>query len=245
MNIRKRGALALFAAFMAVSLSMPVLASAQTQDMSVMIIGSSLVRGIKPYLKQLLKQRGVPKPHIVGMGAPGWNLATHAASGRTERKLNGTEWDFVIMAGESDGLEEDAAWNGAIAMHAKVVEAGAQPVVLLTWLPKVWPMVVYDTLLNDYRSLASQTDTPLAPAGWAVREVAIANDPVGLWARSTHLSKLGRYLVTAVIYETITGESIVGKWAPKSFDDNAVTYLQNLANEIVFIDPGLAYWNIN
>ena len=62
----------------------------------ILLCGASVLYALfypAPYLKQLLKRRGIPKPRIVGMGAPGWNLATHAASGRTERMLKGTDWD--------------------------------------------------------------------------------------------------------------------------------------------------------
>ena len=244
MRTHARRSLALFfIACIGVSVARPPVVHAQ----SVMILGSSLVRGIKPNLKKLLKDVGVAKPRIVAIGAPGWDLASHARSDRTARKLNAEKWDFVVMAGASEGLETQEAIDGAVSMHAKVIAAGAQPVFLLTWLPAYFPLSEYDKLLGTidgttgYLPLAFDLDTPLAPAGWAVRQVRMDNDPVGLWARSTHLSKLGRYLVAAVVFATITGESTVGKAAPKSFG-NATPYLQSLADEIVFTDP--EHWNI-
>lgn len=231
----------------ALVLTQPAPAHAQGQ-VSVMILGSSLVRGIKPNLKNLYKDAGIAKPRIKAIGAAGWDMAKHAQSGRTLRKLTKDPFDFVVMAGSSKKFNAHD-YPGAIALHDRVVSTGAQPVFLMTWLPKLASLLLYDELLGErggntgYLPIAARLGVPMAPGGWAVRQVKLDGDPVGLWRKSTHLSPRGRYLVAAVIFATLTGTSPEGLVAPRSFGD-ATEYLQSLAASIVLSDDEAWPWNL-
>jgi hypothetical protein len=222
---------------------------AQAQEMNVLIIGTSLVRGIKKNLRDFLREDGYPRPKIVTRVEPGGSLEAHANSNRTKRALDQRPWDFVLMANTSKHMNAED-YPGARDLHDQVVARGAQPVFLMTWLPRLVSIPGWDGLRGvpggdiGYVPIAFELGAPVAPAGWAVRQVKIDGDPVDAWKRSTHLGKTGRYLAAAVVYATITGNSPIGLEAKGKTLAPFVDYLQGLADTIVLSNP-TDDWNIS
>ena len=221
-----------------------------TTKLNILLIGSSLVRGVKTGAKHLYRSIGV-KARIKGSARARWTLADHASSSRTAKIINQRPWDVVLLANASIGIGA-AYYDDATLLYDKIVPTGAAVGFMMTWFAEGTPLGAYDDLVGiaggdiGYVPIALQLDVPIAPAGWGVRNVVEDNAqsgiPLDLWQNSQHLNRAGRYLAAAIVFTTLTHMSPEGSWAPGGLTPNEIDYLQILARDTVLSDPGR--WNI-
>ncbi len=235
------------------AISAPQQAFAAPPDVRVLLIGSSLVRGVKSTLKKMYRQDGL-KAQIKAFAPAKWTLHDHAGSGRTASLIAARPWDVVLMAQASLGATIFDLPDVTI-LDDLITAQGATSGLLMTWYDQEVPASNYDLLKGTpdgstgYVPLAFALDIFVAPAGWGVRNVLVdieQGNPIAqtldLWKRRAHLGKAGRYLAGAIVYTTLTGNSPVGQWTPNSLDGSVTDYLQTLAADTVLTDP--TEWNL-
>ena len=216
----------------------------------VLILGSSLVRGMKKPLKTFLELDG-EKVKIKARGPAKWLLQRHSERPPTAKALQSRDWDFVIMAEQSQGTWAPERYAGASALYDKVVElSNAQPMFVMTWRDRGFPPAAYDGLKGQvggqvgYVPLAAMLDVPVAPAGWAFRNsIALDELPYDLWKDGHHLNTRGKYLVALVVFSVMTGQSPIGLPPQKKLAVGEAAYLQALAEATIADNAG--EWNLD
>jgi len=220
--------------------------AAAAADVKILLVGSSLVRGIKPTVKKLYKAQGL-KAKIRGHGPPRWTLERHAGSARTANIIRNNRWDYVLLAQNNIGLINTDLPDVA-SLHAQIVANGSSAGLLMNWYEPDTDLAVYDWLkgypgaTHGYIPTALALDIPIAPAGWGLRTAVFEGVLTDLWRGRQHLNNLGRYLVGVTVYTTLTKQNPIGAWAPAKFSPDQTAYLQSLVNETVLGNP--AQWNI-
>lgn len=227
--------------------------AAAASDVQILLIGSSLVRGIKPTLKKMYRQQGL-RAGIKGAGRAKYTLADHAGSARTASIIASRSWDVVLM-GQNSQTVTTFDLPDVETLENLITADGAASGLLMTWFDQDTPVSEYDLLkgtpdgTTGYVPLAFSLDIPIAPVGWGIRHVLLdieAGDPIAqsldMWKRRAHLGRAGRYLAGAIVYAALTGNSPVGQWTPNRLAGPTADYLQAVAADIVFSDP--AEWNL-
>lgn len=159
--------------------------------------------------------------------------------------------------------QESVAAGGALDDLAHAL--GSQTVLLLTWgrrlgddtNPDLYPdfSTMQDHLSEGYlayQTAFSTAERPVwvAPAGLAfarvyadVLETGATPEDDGTpfstlySADGSHPSPAGTYLVGAVLFETMTGESATGLPTPTNLTDEQAAYLQGVADRVVLDNP--------
>jgi hypothetical protein len=229
---------------------------ATTESIRLLLIGNSLMRGIKRPLSSMLAEIGIDAQ--IKTLAPGtWTLERHASSLLTENRIEARAWDFVIIQGKAIGLSDDnypalRTLNDKINAAAATFGADTQVILSMTWRDRGVGPERYDTLHGfpggtfGYIPIAFELDVPVAPIGWAIRNgLLLGTLPVDLWkgGKGRHLSNYGAYLAASVVYAVMRKETPVGAYAKERFDPATILYLQTLADSTVFGDP--AEWNLD
>jgi hypothetical protein len=212
----------------------------------VLLVGNSFLRGIRRHLVRFYRDRG-SFVRTKQNGPNGWTLARHAASGRTDKRIDQFDWDVIVLQEQSDGIDEERYPDSRV-LDSKIQARGAETMFLMTWRNRGQPVEDYDSLHGQeggsegYVPIALELGAGIAPVGWAVRSAVAAGLPYDLWRDGHHLNKLGRYLAACVLYAALTRSSPVGLGAPAAFDPPEALYAQQLAEDTVLAD--LAEWNL-
>jgi len=241
----------------------PSPASAQ-EELDILLMGNSLVRGVKSPLEKMLRAAGYDVK--IKAAAPGIrDLQYHADSPRSEKIITAKQWDFVFLQQKSIGLTEtDGGYDAVRTLVSKISNADQDAVImmLMTWRERdvPWQSTLWNQLIEwqhpttgdtwGYLPIAEELQIGVAPGGWAVREARrgfgdVTEPPVDLWkgGKGRHLSDVGGYLLACVLYTTITGNSPMDAYAPERIGSSMVEYLKGIAHDVVLTNP--AAWNLN
>ena len=239
-----------------VSFVAPTAEAGREPTISILLLGNSLVRGVKGPLKKMLVERG----EVVQMKAHGpgiWDLRKHAESPRTEKIITARPWDVVMLQEKSTGLSEDQGGYAAVRILEDIItENGSETCMFMTWRERdfdpatpggdfMWQLLHGQP--GDevgYVPIAFELDVPVVPVGWGIRQARLLNPSVELYkgGKGRHLGDLGRYLGASVAYAAVTGDSPLGAWAPNRIDPATAQFLQLVAEQIVLGNPG--EWNL-
>jgi hypothetical protein len=230
--------------------------AAQEYDLDVLLMGNSMVRGIKRPLGKMFAAQGLNVR--IKAAAPGLqDLQFHSESRRSDKIIHTRDWDVVFLQQKSTGLAEaEGGYNAVRVLFDKIQSTGAQTVLFMTWRERsIHPLnPSWDWLKGEpgdeigYVPIAWELGIGVAPVGWAVREARIrmGDAPtIDLWKgnKGRHLSDLGHYLGACVVYATLTGESPRGLWFADRLGPEITDFLQTIALEVVFgADNGT--WNL-
>jgi hypothetical protein len=224
-------------------------------DWEILFIGNSLVRGIKRPLASIFAAQG--QSARIKAAAPAIeDLAYHARSGRTQKIIEGKDWDFIFLQEKSIGLAEAGGGYSAVrTLYNIIAPTGAQAGMFMTWRERnISPMSPLWNLLKGepdehtgYVPIAHELGIGVAPVGWAVRQARIEmgdSPPWDLWkgGKGRHLSPAAQYLASCVIYSVVTGESPRGLWAPETLPVQTADFLQSVAEQILMGDEET--WNL-
>jgi hypothetical protein len=232
---------------------LPALAT-ELPELRVLLIGSSQVRGVKGSLKKLYKSAGI-KAKIKGHGPARADLDEHATSPRTAKIISRKPWDYVLIAQNSVGVVVSRDVEHAITLRDRAIAAGAQPLLLMTWLDVGAPLEDYELDLKGtpdgnygYVPLGIGADLTIAPAGWGIYEALLdvattgengtTGQVVPLFRKQAHLSRDGKYLAGLIVYATLSQQSPVGLWAPGRLTTPVATYFQQLAHDVMWTPTG-------
>lgn len=186
----------------------------------------------------------------------GATLAGHLAKGDAADQIAAQPWDYVVLQEQSvlPALADQRTTEmyPAVRRLARLArEAGAQPVLLLTWgrrdglrdggFAGFGPM--QDQLTRGYLGIADELGAPVAPAGEAWRRAIVESPTVALWqADGSHPSLAGSYLAACVLYAATFGESPAGLPAPRGIAPEEAAWLQEIAAAVTFGDR--ERWNL-
>ena len=186
----------------------------------------------------------------------GQTLSGHAKSSGTLEKLTGQRWDFVVLQEQSRIPAIAAQRNGQMVPAARLLdemaaESGAEPVLFMTWAGRDG---LPGTSLKDYAAtqlaieagylaVAGEIGAMVAPVGVAWQRALEEHPELELWQRDgSHPSPEGTYLAACVFYATLLGESPEGAGELAGLPEETARFLQAVAAETVFGDPGR--WNL-
>jgi hypothetical protein len=142
----------------------------------------------------------------------GVTLAWHSRRQELARKLEGAEWDLVVLQEQSRRPVEnpDAMLEAAVRLNKTVHEAGAGVVMFMTWARRDEPDM-QEPLETTYRDVAEKLDAGLAPVGVAwklAREKASA--PTLYEEDGSHPTAAGAYLTACTLYAALANRDPVG-----------------------------------
>jgi hypothetical protein len=226
-------------------------------DTRVLFIGNSYTyaNGL-PQMFATLAQAG-KHPVAVDMAAVGgWTLAQHLGATETQGKLNGRQWDFVVLQEQSEvPAIPDARTAGmypAVRGFTTQIRAlKAEPVLFLTWghrdgLPDAGLAdfgAMQDQLTAGYLGIADELDDRVAPVGVAWQTGVGRDSTMALWdTDGSHPSVSGTYLAACVLYATLFHADPVGLPAPAGIPSATARVLQGLAGETVLTQT--ARWHM-
>ncbi len=224
----------------------------------VLFIGNSYTyaNGL-PEMFATLAQAG-KHPVAVDMAAEGgWTLAQHLGATETQGKLNGRQWDFVVLQEQSVvPAMPDARTAGmypAVRDFTQRIRAlHAEPVLFLTWgrrdgLPDAGFAdfaAMQEQITAGYMAIADELDDRVAPVGVAWQAGVARDTSLALWdTDGSHPSASGTYLAACVLYATLFRASPVGLPAPAGIPSETARLLQGLAEETVLTQ--LARWHLH
>jgi hypothetical protein len=215
-------------------------------DREILLIGSSLSRGVRRPLQSIFQAAG-ENVRVRSMAPALADLTYHANSGRTDEVLASQDWDVVFLQENGAGISESAGGYQAVReLHEKISSTGATTLLFMTWRERhVLPEGSLWTDLKGepdpdghvgYLPIAYELGVGVAPIGWAVRQAKMDEAPIDLWKgkKGRHLSIYGQYLAACVVYSALTGLSPRGVWASERLPANIADFLQIEAEKIVF-----------
>lgn len=183
-----------------------------------------------------------------GVMAPGgWWWRDHAASEKTMSAIADGEWDFVVLQEQSmvpalPDMARRESRPAAVSLSVATIEAGARPVLFLTWGHRDGNADVghssYSTMqvaiANTYSEISAAVTGEVAPVGMAWWMVRAERPDLSLYqSDGIHPSKEGSYLAAAVITATILNVDANGLDRSLGLPDDTAAQLRAFAARAV------------
>ncbi|MGH8945836.1 MAG: DUF4886 domain-containing protein, partial [Acidimicrobiia bacterium] len=158
------------------------------------------------------------RPLQIGVMAPaGWWWRDHAASEKTMEAIADGDWDFVVLQEQSmvpalSDMARQVSRPAAVKLAVAAIEAGARPVLFLTWGHRDGSAEVghssYSTMqaaiAKTYSEIGAAVAGEIAPVGMAWWMARDERPDLSLYQDDgIHPSKAGSYLAAAVITGTL------------------------------------------
>jgi len=153
--------------------------------------------------------KGVPPLRTWRITPGGWNLRRHweTTGARDFLRQGEPRFDFVILQDNSMGPIEDPeafAKYGRLLCRA-IQEAGAKPVLFLTWARRTLP-AMQATITAAYTRLGRECGAYVAPVGEAWKRALRRRPGLVLHtADHSHPNPKGSYLAACVFFATLLG----------------------------------------
>lgn len=104
----------------------------------------------------------------------------------------------------------ETLFGDALALIGAIDDAGAKPVLYMTWAEKDKPWNQRE-MTDSYTALAAQSGALLCPAGECWRALAASHPEIDLYgADGAHANPAGSYLTACAFYAALFGRSPVG-----------------------------------
>jgi PKD repeat protein len=218
-------------------------------------------------LPQLVADIGLSKGDsiIVDSNAPGgYTFQGHSTNTSSLAKINAGNYDYVVLQEQSQlpsfspGQVANDVFPYAYLLDSLIHSANAcaKTVFYMTWGRKYGdasncanytPVCTYEgmqmRLRASYIQMAVDNEAIVAPAGMAWRSSWYSDSTINLWSSdNSHPSLAGSYLTACTMYATIFRKSPVGATVVTGITPTTGSFLQGIANQIVF--DSLTTWNI-
>jgi len=186
----------------------------QTASLRVLFIGNSLTaaNNLPQMVRNIATAAGTPRIRTTAVTAPNVSLEDHWQSGRARAAVARGGWDVVVLQQGPSALPESQALLREYTRRfdAEIRKAGAKPALYMVW-PSKDRFQDFDGVKASYTRAAVDVGGVLLPAGDAWRAAWRREPDLALYSRDQfHPSRLGTYLAALVIYEALTGRSVVG-----------------------------------
>jgi hypothetical protein len=190
----------------------------------VLFIGNSYtyVNNLPAMFAALAENGGQAVVETRASAPGGWFLKTHWEQGDARHVLAQQKWDYVVLQEQSllgsvvqrDGQQHignDEFFHPYAVLWVRAIrDAGATPVLYLTWAHK--PTPDDQAVLNDaYQRVATEEHAVLAPAGMAWARIRGQHPEIELFqADGSHPSPAGTYLAACAFYAAIFHRTPLG-----------------------------------
>ena len=167
----------------------------------------------------------------------GETLEGHSTYPVTINKINQTNWDYVILQGQSQRSALSPAYVTWGRRYGDQSYCAFYP-----------PVCTFDgmqaRLRDSYLNYGFNNSATISPVGIAWKRAMNQNSTINLYRNdNSHPSERGTYLTACTFYATIFKKSPIGaSFRPPGMSQAAATFLQNIAHEVVI--DSLATWNI-
>jgi hypothetical protein len=188
------------------------------------------------------------RPVQIGVMAPGgWWWRDHVASEKTMGAIADGDWDFVVLQEQSmvpalSDMARQVSRPAAVKLAVAAIEAGARPVLFLTWGHRDGNAEVghssYSTMqaaiANTYSEIGAAVTGEIAPVGmawWMARE---ERPDLSLYqGDGIHPSEAGSYLAAAVITGTILNVDVKAIDQSLGLPEDTAAQLRSFASRAV------------
>ncbi len=234
---------------------------AQQSPTRVLFIGNSYIftNNMPDTFATIAKSRGIPVE--VGVVAPGGaSFATLATNPTVAAKISEQDWNYVILQEQSQvmGFRSDQITSLSLAPAIKLVNLiranakNAKIVFYNTWgrkngdkqncqsMPEVCSYKgMQDRIDYNYRTIAIQTKSGIAPVGQAWRNMRRMYPNIELYGSDgSHPSEAGSYLAAYTFYKVIFGNNITNANAIKNNDDSIKKTIQSVVDQTMATPQG-------
>jgi hypothetical protein len=154
----------------------------------------------------------------------GFSLEDHWNRGVAQRAIAEGGWSVVVLQQGPSALPESQANLREYTQRfdREIRRVGARPALYMVW-PESQRSNVFDDVVRSYTRAAEAVDGLLYPVGEAWRAAWRLDSRLRLYGPDGfHPSAMGTYLAALVIYQQISGRSVVGLPSPLSSIDPAV-----------------------
>ena len=201
----------------------------------ILFIGNSLTttNDLPAMIEQLARQGGAPiVTRTVAEG--GFSLEDHWNRGVAQRVIAQGGWSVVVLQQGPSALPESQSNLREYTQRfdAEIRRVGARSALYMVW-PESERAAVFDDVAASYTHAAEAVNGLLYPVGEAWRIAWRRNSRLALYGGDGfHPSPAGTYLAALVMYQQISGRSVVGlPSSVSSIDPATVRDLQDAAAE--------------
>jgi hypothetical protein len=201
-----------------------------------LFIGNSLTatNNLPAMIELLARETGGSPISTQTIAEGGFSLEDHWNRGVAQRTIAEGGWSVVVLQQGPSALPESQANLREYAQRfdTAIRRAGARPALYMVW-PESQRAAVFDDVVQSYTRAAEAVDGLLYPVGEAWRAAWRRDARLPLYGSDGfHPSPTGTYLAALVIYEQISGRTVVGLPSPlSSIDPATVRVLQEAAAE--------------
>lgn len=194
----------------------------------------------------------------------GASLQGHSSNSTTLSKIRLGTWDYVVLQDQSQRpsfspgqvAQQVLPYAQRLVDSIRVANHCTEPVFYMTWGRKNGdamncaaypPVCTYEgmqgRLRSSYMLMANNNQCTVAPVGSSWWQSIIQNPNLELYsADESHPAYAGSYLAACVFYSTFFQKSPVGLNYYGALDTATATFLQNIADLVVF--DSLSQWRI-
>lgn len=205
----------------------------------VLFIGNSLTyaNDLPGMLSAVSQAAGDTAWQVRWVAFPDYALEDHWSEGTARRALRASRWEVVVLQQGPSSLPENQILlrDGALLFEPEIRAAGARAALYMVW-PSRARSADFPAVHTSYLNAARAVNGLFAPAGDAWLRAWARDSTLALYsADDFHPSALGTFLAALVLYETLSGKSVVGLPAPSGITLSPVLLrtLQEAAHDAV------------
>jgi hypothetical protein len=220
------------------------------KDTKILFLGNSYTAQSANFIKEVFNRDG--GSYDLKFGTPGGkDLHFHLTNPTSQKALNSTKWDFVVIQDQSQkpglgGQYTQGFHTAAKGLCGVIRKQGAKPCFFMTWGRRdgdkrnthVYPdfITMHGKISGAYEKAAEENGALLAPVG---RAFAIVHGQDKALFRKlyksdgSHPSSEGGYLAACVLWGTLTGKDPVSIRWNGSLNSSQAKVLREAAQSVL------------
>ena len=183
----------------------------KSTTISVLLVGNSLMGGVKSKIEALLTCGGYT-PNFGISNPGGYWLYQHDVNTTTLNRI-ADGYDLVLLQEQSGGIGSHTVPYPTIqSLKTKIEAAGSQMGFYQTWGYSSRNPSTTNAILTGYETIGTYFSAPVIHIGRAWDDLYVSyseSPPFNLFSDNVHASEHGKSLITFVLYTYLTGETPV------------------------------------
>ena len=202
----------------------------------ILFIGNSHTErygGLDWLVGNMVAAERTPRPYAAARRtSSGVTLEYHFNNGAPDAIRSG-DYDVVVLQGHLPGAAVPSTapfLQFATKLHSRVVLAGADTVLFMTWPQGKHDWATLDDFVVAHRELEARLGVPVAPVGVAFANARVERPELVLIGDDTiHATWAGAYLAAATVYATLFDRSPEGLPFTFGVSEEDAAFLQRIA----------------